>query len=77
MKLDHRLTAKDSLSFRYILWDHRDDNASNGLSLFPDRLARARDDDYSNRNVNLTDIHSFSPTWINDFRMGLARQHFA
>jgi len=76
LKLDHRLTSKDSLSFRYTLWNHKDDNASNGNSLFPARIARARDDDYTNRNVNLTDIHSFSPTWINDLRVGLARQYF-
>ena len=75
LKVDDSLTSKDSLSFRYILWDHKDDNASTGQTLFP-RLARVRNDDYSNRSANLSDIHTFSPTSINEFRVGLLRQYF-
>ena len=77
VKLDDTLTARDNISFHYILWDHRDDNASNGMTMFPDILARARYDDYSNRNVSLTEVHSLSPTAINEFHAGMPRQHFA
>ena len=69
LKLDDTLTARDNLAFHYILWDHKDDNAANGLTMFPDILARARYDDYTNRNVSLREVHSFSPMLINEFHL--------
>lgn len=71
-KGDHSFSEKNRLSFRYTLWDHRDDQASNGRGIFPDRIARVRDDQYINRNFNLTDQHFFSPAVINEFRAGLS-----
>ncbi len=76
LKVDHHVTDKNTLSFRYILWDHVNDNASNGTALFPDPLARVRNDNYTNRNGNITDTHVFSPTLINEAIVGVARQYF-
>jgi outer membrane receptor protein involved in Fe transport len=73
IKLDHRFSMKNSISFRYILWDHKDDNAS-GYWLDP--VARLRNDDYSNRNFNVSDTHLFSPSVINELRVGALRVYF-
>lgn len=75
-KADHHFSSKNHLSFRYTLWDHKDDNAGTGNGYFPDRLPRVRNDDYSNRNVNLTDTQFFSPNLIHEVRIGYARNHF-
>ena len=72
-KFDHHLTNKDNLSFRYILWDHKDDNAQ---GYWTQTVAGHRNDDYTNRNVNLTNTHLFSPTLINESRVGLVRVVF-
>ena len=39
-------------------------------------MAGHRNDDYTNRNVNLTNTHLFSPTLINESRVGLVRVVF-
>jgi len=75
-KLDHRFTDKNSLSFRYLLWNHQDDNAGLGTGIFTDLVARSRDDDYTNRNFSLTDTHTFTPTLLNELRFGVVRQYF-
>jgi len=76
-KGDHNFSTANRLSFRYTLWDHRDDQASNGSGIFPERIARVRDDKYVNHNFNLTDQHTFTPSIINDFRAGVSWMDFA
>jgi len=75
-KGDHQFSAKNQISLRYTLWQHKDDNGGTGNGYFPDRLARVRNDDYKNQNVSLTDTHFFSPHLINEVRLGYVRNHF-
>jgi hypothetical protein len=72
VKGDHNFNSANRLSFRYTLWDHRDDQASNGAGIFPDRIGRVRDDKYINHNYNLTDQHTFTPSVFNEFRSGVS-----
>lgn len=75
-KGDHHFNEKNHISFRYTLWDHKDDNGSTGSGYFPDPSARVRNDDYSNKNFNLTDTHLISPNLIHEIRLGYVRNHF-
>lgn len=75
-KIDQQFSTKNHLSLRYTFWDHEDDQASTGNGYFPDRLARVRNDDYTNHNYNLSDSHFISPRAIHDFRFGVVRQRF-
>lgn len=75
-KGDHQFSEKNRFSIRYILWNHKDDNASTGTGYFPDKLPRARNDNYTNRNAVVSDTHFFSATKIHDFRFSVVRQHF-
>jgi len=75
-KGDHNFDSKNKLSVRYTLWTHKDDNGGTGNGYFQDRLARVRNDNYGNKNFNLTDSHFFSPSLINEFRVGVVRNAF-
>src|SRR5262249_16496506 len=75
-KADHQFSNRNRASFRYTLWDHKDDNAGTGNGYFPDPEARVPNDDYSNKNFNLTDTHILSPNLIHELRLGYARNHF-
>ena len=75
-KGDQNFGSKNRLSVRYTAWTHKDDNASTGAGYFPDRLPRVRNDNYANKNFNLTDSHFFSSTLINEFRAGVVRNAF-
>ena len=74
IKIDYAISSKDSLSSRYILSDSKSNNG--GLAIFPDPTSQLRIDDYSNRNVNLSETHTFTSTLINQFNIGLLRNHF-
>jgi hypothetical protein len=76
IKIDHRISAKNSLSGRYMLWEAKNDNASTGSGYFSDPMARVRNDDYINRNVSLTDSEFFSASLINQFQFNISRQFF-
>jgi hypothetical protein len=73
IKVDYAISTKDTFSSRYILWDAKDDNGSQGNGYFPDKLSRVRNDDFSNRNANIAETHIFSPSLINQFHIGVAR----
>ena len=75
-KGDHQFSPKNQVSFRYTLWQHKDDNGGTGGGYFTDTLARVRNDDYKNQNFSLTDTHFFSPRLINELRLGYARNLF-
>ena len=74
VKIDYSISAKDSLSSRYILSDNKTNNA--GSSIFPDPVSHDRIDNYSNRNFNISETHTFSATLINQLTVGLLRNHF-
>jgi hypothetical protein len=74
VKIDYLLSAKDTLSGRYILNDSKSNNG--GSAIFPNPDFDYRYDNYSDRNVNLSETHTFSPTVINQFYFGLLRNWF-
>ena len=74
VKFDYLLSTKDSLSGRYILNDSKTNNG--GTAIFPNPAFDYRYDNYSNRNVNLSETHTFSPTVINQLYFGLLRNWF-
>jgi len=82
-KLDHRFSPFNALSFRYVVSSHKDNNGATAgdragatPGIFPDLLHRVRNDNYSNRNFNLSDTHFFSSHLIHDLRMSVARLTF-
>jgi hypothetical protein len=73
IKLDHRFSDRNSMFFRYTTAQH----APKANSFFTDAtVGNNREDDQTNRNVMISDTHTFSPTLINNLRVGLMRQHF-
>ena len=75
-KGDHQFSPKNQVSFRYTLWQHKDDNGGTGNGYYTDKLARVRNDDYKNQNFSLTDTHFLSPRLINELRLGYVRNLF-
>ncbi len=75
-KGDHSFNTKNRISFRYTSWTHKDDNGGTGNGYYPDRLPRVRNDNYGNKNFNVTDSHFFSSSLINELRVGYVRNAF-
>ncbi|MBI4891002.1 MAG: carboxypeptidase regulatory-like domain-containing protein [Acidobacteria bacterium] len=72
-KVDHRFSDANSLFVRYT---HAEHNPS-GNSIFLDpTVGQDRVDDQTNRNAVVSDTHVFSPTLINNLRVGISRQSF-
>jgi hypothetical protein len=72
-KVDHRFNDKNSIFLRYTSAQHE----PFANSLFTDPLAGGnRADDQTNRNAVVSDTHTFSPTLINNLRVGVMRQSF-
>ncbi|MBM3760283.1 MAG: hypothetical protein FJW36_08560 [Acidobacteria bacterium] len=72
-RLDHRFNDNNSMFFRYTSAEH----APSGNSIFTDpTVGQDRVDNQLNRNVMISDTHTFSPTLINNLRIGLMRQFF-
>jgi hypothetical protein len=70
---DHRFNDSNSMFFRYTSAEH----APRGNSIFTDpTVGQDRVDNQLNRNIMLSDTHTFSPTLINNLRVGLMRQFF-
>ncbi|MEK7409085.1 MAG: carboxypeptidase regulatory-like domain-containing protein [Acidobacteriota bacterium] len=76
LKIDHRVSAKNNLFVRYAYLRHATDNGISGGGIYPDDVVGKRDDDMRNRHVVLSDTHTFTPTWLNEFRVGLSRSFF-
>ncbi|MCC6292497.1 MAG: carboxypeptidase regulatory-like domain-containing protein [Bryobacterales bacterium] len=73
MRADHRITESNSMFFRYTSARHR----IGGNSIFTDpTVGQNREDDQTNRNIMLSDTHTFSPTMFNNLRIGVMRQAF-
>lgn len=72
-KVDHRFSETNSMFVRYT---HAEHNPS-GNSIFLDpTVGQDRVDDQTNRNAIVSDTHVFSPTLINNLRVGISRQSF-
>ncbi|MGH9630520.1 MAG: hypothetical protein ACRD7E_19590, partial [Bryobacteraceae bacterium] len=73
VRIDHRFTEANSMFFRYTHASHD----TSGNSIFTDpTVGQDRVDNQVNRNVMVSDTHTFSPTVINNLRVGLMRQAF-
>lgn len=73
-RLDHRFSNNNSLYFRHTIYHQWRDNGAQ--SLYPDPIVRDRYDPVVSNNFSLGDVNTFSPTLINEFRLGLNRDHF-
>lgn len=74
IRVDHRFSDKDTFFARYTYFSNFTDNGTS--SPWPDPAVRARYDNFTTRNSALAETHVFSPTVVNDFRVGTARQYF-
>ncbi|WP_031499598.1 TonB-dependent receptor [Bryobacter aggregatus] len=72
IKVDHRFSDQNSAFARYSFFNHKP--FSTGF--FEDPIGNSRTDIVQNHNFVMGDIHSFSPTLINEFRAGGSRQYF-
>ncbi|MFS8086623.1 MAG: TonB-dependent receptor domain-containing protein, partial [Acidobacteriota bacterium] len=72
IKIDHRLSANNSLSGRYN--DQRlKTNRANLLPGLPTAGFGAGDEIGNTRQISVSDTHTFSPTLLNEFRFGLTK----
>jgi hypothetical protein len=72
IKIDHKLTANNSLSGRYS--DQRlKTNRANLLPGLPTAGFGAGDEVGNTRQITISDTHTFSPTILNEFRFGLTQ----
>ena len=73
VRVDHRFSETNSMFFRYTHARHQ----TAGNSIFTDpTVGQDRQDDQINRNVMISDTHTFSPSLLNNLRVGLMRQAF-
>jgi hypothetical protein len=72
VKIDHRLSASNSLTGRYN--DQKlKTNRANLLQGLPTAGFGAGDELGNTRQISITDTHTFSPTLLNEFRFGLTQ----
>ncbi len=72
-KVDHNITSQNSIFVRYTQSRHR----PSSFDIFnDDTVGRVRNDDQTNRNGVISDTHTFSPTLVNNLRVGVMRQLF-
>lgn len=72
-KGDHRFSDRNSMFARYSYFLHKTDN---GTSIYPNPIVSKRDDALENKNFVLSDTHSFTPTFLNELRVGATRGYF-
>lgn len=73
-RLDHRFSDHNFLSFRHTIYNQwRDNGAAN---LYPDPVVRERFDPVHDNNFSLDDVHTFSATFLQEFRLALNRNHY-
>lgn len=73
LKGDHRFSDRNSMSGRYSFFNHQSDN---GTGINPNDVVTKRDDNLKNWNVVLSDTHMFTPTLLNEARLGVTRGYF-
>jgi hypothetical protein len=74
VRLDHHFSEKNSAFFRYMYFNHFNDNGT--ATILPDPIVRDRYDNLEARNAIIGDTHTFTPTLFNEFRLDLARNYF-
>jgi len=72
-KIDHRFSDRNAMFVRYTQSRHQP--FSNAIFTDP-TVGSNRFDDQTNRNAVVSDTHTFSPTVINNLRVGIMRQAF-
>ena len=73
VRVDHLFSDRNSFFFRYTHARHQ----TGGNSIFTDpTVGQNREDDQTNRNIMISDTHTFSPSLINNLRVGVMRQSF-
>ena len=77
-RADHRFSDRNSLFFRYGRFRHYTDGGAANVqgAVYPDPLVAKRDDTLRNQNFLLSDTHTFAPTLLNEFRLGVTRSSF-
>ncbi len=76
IKADHRFSDRNSMFGRYSFFNHKTDNGAGGASIYTNEVVAKRDDDLKNWNAVISDTHVFSPTVINELRIGATRGFF-
>lgn len=72
-RVDHRFSDRNSIFFRYTHARHQ----TGGNSIYTDpTVGQNREDLQINRNIMLSDTHTFSPTLLSNLRVGAMRQAF-
>ena len=74
VRLDQHFSDKDSMFGRYTYFRHHDDNGAQAP--WPNPVARDRNDNFETRNGVISETHVFTPTLLNEVRVGVARQYF-
>ena len=74
IRLDHHFSQADTFFARYTYFRHHDDNGASAP--WPSPVVRVRNDSFETRNSVASETHAFSPTFLNEFRFGTARQYF-
>ena len=77
-KADHRFSDRNSIFFRYGRFRHYTDSGAANVAgaVYPDPDVSKRDDTLTNQNFLLSDTHTFSPSLLNEFRLGVTRSSF-
>jgi hypothetical protein len=70
---DQRFSDADSMYVRFTYYNAYTNNCP---CTFPSFALNGRYDNFGTRNVALDEIHTFSPRWLNELRIGVARQNF-
>jgi hypothetical protein len=74
IRVDHHFSDTDTAFGRFTYFRHNDDNGAQ--SPWPDPVVRTRDDSFETRNAIVSETHLFTPSVVNEIRVGVARQYF-
>jgi hypothetical protein len=73
VRADHRMSDNDTFFARYTYFVNHTDN---GAGTWPDPAVRVRNDNFETRNASASETHTFSPSIVNEMKIGIARQYF-
>lgn len=72
-RIDHSFSASNRLFGR---WSYNEEIANNQGSPWPEPIWYSRIDTIQNHQALLSDVHTFSPSLLNEFRASATRQYF-